>query len=135
MGKEFLSGYSRLVTGEKDPRNLRTAFSIARVILVEFEISENVEVSSRSVESAVLFPYRMGCRSCRVLLLLTLTAAAGSVRHNLLLFSNHLHAASQRSLWHHERGAAGSPQVSRPSASERAPSNISSHLAGSTDRS
>lgn len=44
MGKEFVSGYCQLVTGEKDPRNLRLAFSIERVILVEFDISENVEV-------------------------------------------------------------------------------------------
>lgn len=46
MGKDFISGYCQLVTGEKDPRNLRLAFSIERVMLVEFDISENVEVSS-----------------------------------------------------------------------------------------
>lgn len=45
MGKDFLSGYCHLVTGEKDPRNLRLAFTIERVMLVEFDISENVEVS------------------------------------------------------------------------------------------
>jgi DNA repair/transcription protein MET18/MMS19 len=45
MGKDFLTGYCQLVTGEKDPRNLRLAFSIERVMLVEFDISESVEVS------------------------------------------------------------------------------------------
>lgn len=45
MGKDFLTGYCQLVTGEKDPRNLRLAFSIERVMLMEFDISENVEVS------------------------------------------------------------------------------------------
>jgi hypothetical protein len=44
MGKEFLSGYVTLVEGEKDPRNLMTAFAIARVILVEFDIADHVEV-------------------------------------------------------------------------------------------
>lgn len=44
MGSEFLAGYAKLVTGEKDPRNLRVAFTIARVILVEFDISQNTEV-------------------------------------------------------------------------------------------
>lgn len=45
MGKDFISGYCQLVTGEKDPRNLRLAFSVERVMLVEFDVSENVEVS------------------------------------------------------------------------------------------
>ena len=44
MGKDFISGYCQLVTGEKDPRNLRLAFSIERVMLVEFDINDNVEV-------------------------------------------------------------------------------------------
>lgn len=46
MGKEFITGYCKLVTGEKDPRNLRTAFSLARVILIEFDIAEHVEVGN-----------------------------------------------------------------------------------------
>lgn len=44
MGNEFLSGYTSIAEGEKDPRNLLTAFAIARVILVEFDISTHVEV-------------------------------------------------------------------------------------------
>jgi DNA repair/transcription protein MET18/MMS19 len=43
MGDDFLVGYCQLVTGEKDPRNLRIAFTIDRVILVEFDIANKVE--------------------------------------------------------------------------------------------
>ncbi|KAK0202783.1 Dos2-interacting transcription regulator of RNA-Pol-II-domain-containing protein [Desarmillaria ectypa] len=43
MNKEFLAGYITLADGEKDPRNLLIAFAIARVILVEFDISNFVE--------------------------------------------------------------------------------------------
>lgn len=45
MGKRFVSDYCRLVTGEKDPRNLRLLFSIDRIVILEFDISDNVEVS------------------------------------------------------------------------------------------
>ena len=44
MHHEFLSGYVTLVEGEKDPRNLMTAFAIARVILIEFDIVDYIEV-------------------------------------------------------------------------------------------
>ena len=44
MGDEFISGYANLVDGEKDPRNLLLAFSIDRVICIEFDISRHVEV-------------------------------------------------------------------------------------------
>ena len=44
MGREFLSGYISLADGEKDPRNLLLAFAIGRVVLVEFEIDDFVEV-------------------------------------------------------------------------------------------
>lgn len=44
MGKEFISGYIALAEGEKDPRNLLTAFAIVRVILIEFNIVDHVEV-------------------------------------------------------------------------------------------
>jgi DNA repair/transcription protein MET18/MMS19 len=44
MHHEFLSGYVTLVEGEKDPRNLMTAFAIARVILIEFDIADHIEV-------------------------------------------------------------------------------------------
>ncbi|GLB41862.1 putative RNAPII transcription regulator C-terminal [Lyophyllum shimeji] len=43
MGKTFVARYISLVEGEKDPRNLLVAFAIARVILIEFDISDHVE--------------------------------------------------------------------------------------------
>lgn len=45
MGSRFISGYINLAEGEKDPRNLMVAFAIARVILIEFDFSDYVEVS------------------------------------------------------------------------------------------
>lgn len=47
LGNEFIRGYIELAEGEKDPRNLLLAFSIARVILIEFDISNHVDVSLR----------------------------------------------------------------------------------------
>ena len=44
MQSEFLSGYAALVEGEKDPRNLMIAFAMARVILIEFDIADHIEV-------------------------------------------------------------------------------------------
>lgn len=49
MGKIFLDGYVSLADGEKDPRNLVVAFAIARVILIEFDISAHVEVHFESM--------------------------------------------------------------------------------------
>jgi DNA repair/transcription protein MET18/MMS19 len=46
MGKEFLVGYLNIADGEKDPRNLLLAFSIDRVLLIEFDVSSHVEVGS-----------------------------------------------------------------------------------------
>lgn len=43
MGAEFLKGYTTLVEGEKDPRNLKLAFSLDRVMLLEFDITEALE--------------------------------------------------------------------------------------------
>lgn len=43
-GRRFLDGYIPLAEGEKDPRNLMVAFAIARVIIIEFDISDHVEV-------------------------------------------------------------------------------------------
>jgi DNA repair/transcription protein MET18/MMS19 len=44
MGDEFLSGYIKLAEDEKDPRNLLLAFAIDRVILLEFDIANHIEV-------------------------------------------------------------------------------------------
>ena len=46
MGKEFVAGYLNTADGEKDPRNLLLAFAIDRVVMIEFDISSHVEVSS-----------------------------------------------------------------------------------------
>ncbi|PPQ62900.1 hypothetical protein CVT24_006298 [Panaeolus cyanescens] len=43
MGKSFIQGYVSLAEGEKDPRNLMVAFAIARVILIDFDISNHAE--------------------------------------------------------------------------------------------
>ena len=45
MGKDFLDGYILLAEGEKDPRNLLLAFAIARVLLIEFDITHHTEVN------------------------------------------------------------------------------------------
>jgi DNA repair/transcription protein MET18/MMS19 len=44
MGDRFLSDYIALADGEKDPRNLMIAFAIARVLAIEFDISNKFEV-------------------------------------------------------------------------------------------
>lgn len=46
MGDDFIAGYTSLVDSEKDPRNLMIAFSIDRVICIEFDISHHTEVSA-----------------------------------------------------------------------------------------
>lgn len=53
LGNEFLRGYIGLAEGEKDPRNLLLAFSIARVILIEFDISNHVDVCNQDNLSAI----------------------------------------------------------------------------------
>lgn len=44
MGADFLKGYTELADGEKDPRNLLLAFSIDRVLLLEFDVKPYIEV-------------------------------------------------------------------------------------------
>ena len=44
MGADFLNSYTKMVDGEKDPRNLMLLFAMDRVILLEFDISQLVEV-------------------------------------------------------------------------------------------
>ncbi|KAF9269073.1 ARM repeat-containing protein [Marasmius fiardii PR-910] len=43
IGSDFVERYVTLVEGEKDPRNLLIAFAIARVLVIEFDISKSVE--------------------------------------------------------------------------------------------
>ncbi|RAH45596.1 MET18/MMS19 family protein [Aspergillus brunneoviolaceus CBS 621.78] len=44
MGDESLVGIVDLVTGEKDPRNLMMVFSILKVVMVEWDISNHAEL-------------------------------------------------------------------------------------------
>lgn len=44
MGDESLVGIVDLMTGEKDPRNLMLAFSILKVVMVEWDIKNHIEV-------------------------------------------------------------------------------------------
>lgn len=39
-----MKGYTALAEGEKDPRNLLLAFSIDRVLLLEFDVKPYIEV-------------------------------------------------------------------------------------------
>ena len=48
IGVDFLKGYTALAEGEKDPRNLLLAFSIDRVLLLEFDVKPYIEVSRPS---------------------------------------------------------------------------------------
>lgn len=44
MGDTSLVGIVDLMTGEKDPRNLMMVFSIMKVVMIEWDISNHVEV-------------------------------------------------------------------------------------------
>ncbi|WVR08275.1 hypothetical protein IAU60_005322 [Kwoniella sp. DSM 27419] len=42
-GTAFINSYTKMVDGEKDPRNLMLLFSIDRVILLEFDVKDHIE--------------------------------------------------------------------------------------------
>lgn len=44
MGPVFLNSYTKMVDGEKDPRNLLMLFAMGRVILLEFDVEALIEV-------------------------------------------------------------------------------------------
>ena len=46
LAEPFVVGLTDLVAGEKDPRNLMIVFSVLKVVMVEWDISRHVEVSS-----------------------------------------------------------------------------------------
>ena len=46
LGNESLVGITDLVAGEKDPRNLMIVFSILKVIMMEWDISDHAEVEN-----------------------------------------------------------------------------------------
>lgn len=53
LGDEAIVGISDLVSGEKDPRNLMIVFSILKVLMVEWDISTQVQVCHFTVRSMV----------------------------------------------------------------------------------
>jgi DNA repair/transcription protein MET18/MMS19 len=50
MGEVSLVGIVDLMTGEKDPRNLMMVFSILKVVMMEWDITNHVEVCSLSLQ-------------------------------------------------------------------------------------
>lgn len=48
MGSEFITSYTKMVDGEKDPRNLMLLFSMDRVILLEFDVRDHIDVGQTS---------------------------------------------------------------------------------------
>jgi DNA repair/transcription protein MET18/MMS19 len=44
MNDEFIYGFTKAMDGEKDPRNLMSAFEIVHLISENFDISTHVEV-------------------------------------------------------------------------------------------
>lgn len=51
MGDDSIVGIVDLMMGEKDPRNLMVVFSILKVVMVEWDISNHAEVPSLLLET------------------------------------------------------------------------------------
>ena len=85
MGKRFIAGYVGLAEGEKDPRNLVISFAIVRVMLIEFDVSSQIEVRRQSMQSQ-FSPHKQ-------------RIAAESLRYNILLFPDHFHSPARWSIW------------------------------------
>lgn len=49
MGSDFINSFTKMVDGEKDPRNLMLLFSLEKVILLEFDVKEHIEVSNPDI--------------------------------------------------------------------------------------
>lgn len=80
-----MAGYASLASGEKDPRNLMVAFAIARVVLIELDISKHVDVGGRISRASITAEPSL--------------LDAGLLRYYLLLFSDHFSSSTKRSLW------------------------------------
>jgi hypothetical protein len=80
MGDTSLVGTVDLMTGEKDPRNLMLVFSILKVIMVEWDISNHVEVGFDP--STVIWTYANFGSSC--LILSTTTSQSLSDHHQMI---------------------------------------------------
>jgi hypothetical protein len=69
MNDDFILGFVNSMEGEKDPRNLLSAFQIMRTIIREFDITKHAEVGSLSytlrageeVAETVTFIVRLEC--------------------------------------------------------------------------
>jgi hypothetical protein len=53
LGKSFIEGFIHLMANEKDPRNLMLAFSVMKVILIEFDIVGSQEVRPKPYDQSV----------------------------------------------------------------------------------
>lgn len=54
LESECIKGYLKLAEGEKDPRNLLIAFSIVRVILIELNADEYIDVSRTDLALVII---------------------------------------------------------------------------------
>jgi DNA repair/transcription protein MET18/MMS19 len=54
LGPSFIKGYINIANGEKDPRNLLVAFTLDKVILLEFEVTDFIEVPIKDSFSQAL---------------------------------------------------------------------------------
>lgn len=88
MGNTFVAGYVQLAEGEKDPRNLLVSFSIIRVLLIEFDVTSQIEVSA--------FPYPLLASCVKPVALrtsstsLSVTFPSPSNHHRMTLMASRL---------------------------------------------
>lgn len=75
MGSDFVNSWTKFVDGEKDPRNLMLLFSMDRIILLEFDVANHIEVRVNQM-------------------LRSEADQAGYVRRYFLLFPHHVQASS-----------------------------------------
>lgn len=78
-----------MAEGEKDPRNLMMSFGIIRVILVEFDLDDCVDVST-------MFHHGVGE------ILTALHDSTGFIRCNILLLPDYVYPTTGRPLRNHQ---------------------------------
>lgn len=96
MGSRFVTGYVGLAEGEKDPRNLVVSFAIVRVLLIEFDVSAQVDVRSRHL---IVENYLADILSTEY------------IRYYVLLFPDNLQSPTWRPLRYLNRGPKGRLEV------------------------
>lgn len=92
MGDDSIVGIVDLMTGEKDPRNLMLVFSILKVVMVEWDISNHAEVCVHI--AGVYVQWLM---------------ETDSFRCGLQLLPDHIQTSSERSLRYYRAGPEESP--------------------------